>query len=87
MHNFINGNNLIFEESVYIKNNLIKLCFSPIRKFLIDLKVFEKDNLIHNQFIINKQFSKWFIDSIIPLVEDSKINNNSLKNLKSKQQQ
>ncbi len=85
LHNFINSNNLIFNKSIYVKNNLIKLHFSPIRNFLISLKVFIKDDLIDNQFIINEQFSKWFVRNILTFIEDSKINDNPLENLKNKQ--
>ncbi len=85
LHNFINSNNLIFDKSIYVRNNLIKLHFSPIRNFLINLNIFENDNLIDNQFFISERFSKWFIDEVIPLIEASKITNNSLDALKNKQ--
>lgn len=86
LHNFINSNNLIFNKTVYIKNSLIKLQFSPIRNLLINLEVFEKDNLIYNQFVINKQFLKWFIYNVIPLIENSNINDNSIEDFKKQQQ-
>lgn len=85
LHNFINSNNLIFNESIYIRNSLIKLQFSPIRNLLINLEVFEKDNLIYNQFTINKQSLKWFISNIIPLIESSNINVNPIENFRKKQ--
>ena len=86
LHNFINSDNLIFDKSVYVKNSLIKLQFSPIRNFLINLEIFEKDNLIYNQFSINKKSLKWFISSVIPLIENSNINDNSIENFKNKLQ-
>ncbi len=86
LHDFINSNNLIFDKSIYVRNNLIKLHFSSIRNLLINLNIFEKDNLVDNQFIINKQFSKWFVSSVIPLIEKSTIKNNPLENLKNLKQ-
>lgn len=85
LHYFLNSNNLIFKNSIYVRNSLIKLRFSSIRNFLIALGFFEKDNLIYNQFFINKKFLKYFIDNIVPLIEVSHINNYSLEDLKNKQ--
>lgn len=85
LHVFLNSKNLSFETNIYIKNSFIELRYSPIRNFLIDLGLFEKDSLMYNQFIINKEFSVWFFSNIAPLINDSKIKNNSLEKLKNKQ--
>jgi hypothetical protein len=37
LQNLFNSDNLIFQDYIYIKNSLIKLEFSPIRNFLINL--------------------------------------------------
>ncbi len=85
LHRFLNSSNLIFEQNIYVKNSFIKLSFSPIRNFLIGLGIFENDNLIYNQFIVSKNFSTWFFEEVIPLIENSRIGKNSLASLKSKQ--
>jgi hypothetical protein len=85
LHDFLNANNLDFQESVYIKNNLIQLKFSSIRNLLISLNFFENDKLIHNQFVINEKYKKWFVDDIVTLIEDSSLNKNSLKDFKNSQ--
>ena len=85
LHSLLNINNLIFKDAVYVKNSLIELRFSPIRNFLISLGFFENDSLIYNQFIISANFSAWFFDKIVPLIDDSRLGNNSLDNLKNKQ--
>lgn len=85
LHHFLNNNNLDFKKSIYVRNNLIKLRFSPLRNFLIKLDFFKSDNLIYNQFVINDEFSTWFIDNILSLIERSQITDNSLDNLKNKQ--
>jgi hypothetical protein len=85
LHCFINNNNLDFRDLIYVKNSLIKLNFSSIRNFLINLCFFQDDDLMKNQFIINKEFSVWFIDIVVPLIDKSQTGNKSLQDLKDKQ--
>jgi hypothetical protein len=85
LHCFINNNNLDFRDLIYVKNNLIKFSFSSIRNLLINLCFFQNDDLMKNQFIINKEFSKWFISVVVPLIEKSQIENKSLQDLKDRQ--
>ncbi len=84
LHNFINNKNIIYNQklgSIFIKNNLIPLKFSALRNLLMNIELFGQDNLINNQFIINREFSQCFIDIIIPLIEKSQLNNVSLEDL------
>jgi hypothetical protein len=85
LHCFINNNNLDFRDLIYVKNNLIKFSFSSIRNLLINLCFFQNDDLMKNQFIINKEFSEWFISVVVPLIEKSQIGNKSLQDLKDRQ--
>ena len=85
LHHFINSNNLEFGDSIYVKNNRIKLKFSPIRNFLLGLGLFENDDLIQNQFRINENFLEWFYDVAVPLIERSQIKNHTLQSLKNLQ--
>lgn len=85
LHNFINDENLIFNKDIYVKNNLVKLKFSPIRNFLLGLGLFKNDDLIQNQFIINQNCIEWFYDVVIPLIEKSQIKSHTLQSLKNLQ--
>lgn len=75
LHHFLNANNLLFQELLCIKNSLIQLQFSPIRNLLVSLGVFESDPLIFNQFVIGPQFSRWFIETVPPLINQSRLQN------------
>lgn len=81
LHNFINHRNILFGEFIYVKNSLISLRFSSIRNFLINVRLFERDSLVPNQFFVNPAFRKWFVAEVVPLIEESFLENRSLKNL------
>lgn len=88
---FFNSDNIkyqAFEEIVTINNNLIYFKFSQFRNLLIDLEFLVKDNIIDNYFLINNYYKKWFIEEVIPLIDNQMISKKmSLSNLKKKQKQ
>lgn len=78
----LNGITINKDNEIFINNNFIPLKFSSIRNLLINIDFLKKDDLIANQFFINKKYLKWFYKHIIPLIEKSYIKNNSLQKLK-----
>ena len=86
LHNFINHRNILFEEFIYVRNNLISLRFSSIRNFLINIRLFERDSLVPNQFFVNPALHKWFVAEVVPLIEKSCLENRSLKDLQETQE-
>ena len=89
LHNFINNQNIIFDnfdDSIVVKNNLIKLKFSSLRNLLINFDLFLKEDIVSNQFVLNKKYSLWFVDEIIPLIEASRNKNRSLRNFLKQQE-
>ena len=86
LHNLINSNNLIFDESYIVKNSLIPLEFSPLRNILINLGFFQKDTLVVNHFNINPLLTDWFASIGIELIEASKKKNFSLRSLNNLQE-
>lgn len=86
LHLFLNSSNISFHNSIYVKNNLIPLKFSPIRNLLINFGVFKSDSLIKSQFIIGDSYKLWFIDKIVPLINNSRIRNRSIESLRKVQE-
>lgn len=84
LHKFLNKNSIRLKSYIYINNGFIPLKFSPIRNFLINLGIFKQ--IEKNYLIVNKKFTVWFIDTIVPLINQSAINNNSLLKLQSIQE-
>ena len=88
LHNFINNSNLTFnsvDEPILVNNSLIKFKFSSIRNLLINLELFKEDDSIYNRFVIPKDFSQWFVNTIIPFIEESRIKNRTLEDFKKSQ--
>ena len=84
LHNFFNSTNLIIDKpskSIIIRNKLIDFKFSSLRNLLIRLGLFEKNDTVFNQFLINKKFLTWFTDNVIPLIDKSSIQNRTLLDL------
>jgi hypothetical protein len=86
LHRFINDRNLIFSDSIYVRNNLINLRFSPIRNLLIKFGLLDKDNLVAHQYIVKKDYQQWFVDTAVPLIETSQIKINKLSRFKKNQE-
>ena len=88
---FLNSNNIKYvagENIVTINNNLISFNFSQFRNLLIDLELLIYDTIISNQFLINNYYKPWFIEEIIPLLDNQNASRKiSLSKLKEKQKQ
>jgi len=84
LHDFINSDNFYYDNTskvISLLNHLIELDFSALRNLLINLGLLSRDNLIPNHLVVQSEFQEWFIETVIPLIEKSKIKNRSLKSL------
>ena len=83
LHLFLNPSALSSNKQkgyIAIQKNFIPLKFFPVRNLLTNFGVFKKNTDL-NEYIIDGEYYGWFQDYVIPLIEQSKIGNNPLKNL------
>jgi len=79
LHLFLNSDNVRFEKkspNFLISNRLIPLSFSSLRNLMIDFNLFEKDDTLDNFYRINDNLIVFFLNKILPLIDQSKIRRN-----------
>ncbi len=85
LHHFLNNKNLECKSSIFVNNYKIDFYYSPIRNVLMGIGLFVNDNVVFNHLVVRALYQEWFLETVVPLIEKSEENLQSLDDFKKHQ--